>query len=135
MEFQTIQVALDQRSVLTVSLNRPEVRNAFNEGVIEELTQVFSIRARQPGIRAVVLRGEGSVFCGGRSQLVEEGRKLQLRGKSSRYPESGSIVRFDERVSEASGWGYSWRGYRRRSWARECLRYCLGNTRYALRFE
>jgi methylglutaconyl-CoA hydratase len=65
MGYQTLQTALDQRGVLTVTLNRPEVRNAFNDTVIAELTQVFSHDALQPTARAIVLRGEGPVFCAG----------------------------------------------------------------------
>jgi methylglutaconyl-CoA hydratase len=47
--------------VVRVSLNRPEVRNAFDDAMIAEITEVFS------GIsaRAVVFSGEGKVFCGG----------------------------------------------------------------------
>jgi methylglutaconyl-CoA hydratase len=49
--------------VVTVSLNRPEVRNAFNETLIAELTAF----ARGPldGVRVVILRGEGTHFCAG----------------------------------------------------------------------
>lgn len=52
-------------TVLEVALNRPEVRNAFNEVVIEELTHVFSNDVLKDDVRAVVLKGEGSVFCAG----------------------------------------------------------------------
>jgi len=52
-------------SVLVVTLNRPEVRNAFNETVIEELTQVFTQEVSKSDVRAIVLRGEGPVFCAG----------------------------------------------------------------------
>src|SRR6202012_3511680 len=62
MSHQTLQVSLDARGVLTVTLNRPEIRNAFNEIVIEELAKVFSHDAVQPGVKIVVLRGNGPVF-------------------------------------------------------------------------
>lgn len=65
MSYQVIQVSTDSRGVLTITLNRPEVRNAFNEHVIEELSRVFSEEARSPNVRAIVLRGEGQVFCAG----------------------------------------------------------------------
>src|SRR5439155_2452348 len=51
-----------------LTLNRPEVRNAFNEEVIAELTQwaaVTSEVAREGGLRAAVLAGAGKVFCAG----------------------------------------------------------------------
>src|SRR6187397_2900693 len=63
--YQTLKVTVDARGVLTDALNRPEVRNAFNEVVIDELTKVFGDEARRPETRAVVLRGEGPVFCAG----------------------------------------------------------------------
>ncbi len=51
--------------MLTVSLNRPDVRNAFNENVIVELARVFGIQALEPQVRVVVLKGEGPTFCAG----------------------------------------------------------------------
>lgn len=51
--------------ILHVFLNRPEVRNAFDETLIRELTACFrGIRASDP-FRVVCLRGEGQVFCAG----------------------------------------------------------------------
>ncbi len=54
-------------SVVQVILDRPEVHNAFNRKLIEELTAVFaSIEAQVPGeVRAVVLSGSGRTFCAG----------------------------------------------------------------------
>jgi methylglutaconyl-CoA hydratase len=44
-----------------VALNRPEVRNAFDETTIRELTEAFG----NVTARVVVLRGNGPVFCAG----------------------------------------------------------------------
>ncbi|MFQ3587374.1 MAG: enoyl-CoA hydratase-related protein [Fimbriimonadaceae bacterium] len=52
-----------QGSVLFVRLNRPDVRNAFNEELIAALTQTFASVGED--VRAVVLSGEGSAFCAG----------------------------------------------------------------------
>ena len=52
-------------AVQIVSLNRPEVHNAFNAEMIEELTQTFLGVSQDKSIRAVVLRGEGKSFCAG----------------------------------------------------------------------
>jgi methylglutaconyl-CoA hydratase len=54
-----------ERGVETVTLNRPEVRNAFNDEVIAELTAVFSELAKRPEVRCVVLAGNGPAFCAG----------------------------------------------------------------------
>jgi methylglutaconyl-CoA hydratase len=53
------------RGVTTVTLNRPEVRNAFNDEVIEELTAVFLELGKRPEVRCVVLAGNGPSFCAG----------------------------------------------------------------------
>ncbi|OFZ19701.1 MAG: hypothetical protein A2X94_16735 [Bdellovibrionales bacterium GWB1_55_8] len=63
--YQTLQVALDARGVLTVALTRPEIRNAFNEIMITELTRVCREEIPRPDVKAIVLRGEGAVFCAG----------------------------------------------------------------------
>jgi methylglutaconyl-CoA hydratase len=51
--------------VARVTLCRPEVRNAFNADVIEQLHAVFTRIRIADDVRAIVLAGEGSVFCGG----------------------------------------------------------------------
>jgi len=52
-------------NVARVTLNRPEVRNAFNEAVIAELTQAFAELGQDPTLRAIVLAAEGKAFCAG----------------------------------------------------------------------
>jgi methylglutaconyl-CoA hydratase len=56
-----------QRSghVARVYLNRPDVRNAFNEQAIAELTAAFQQLAAEPDLRAIVLSGHGKAFCAG----------------------------------------------------------------------
>ena len=51
--------------VATVTLNRPEVRNAFNDEVIAELTQAFTQLGQNDTVRAIVLAAEGTAFCAG----------------------------------------------------------------------
>jgi len=49
-----------------VTLNRPDVRNAFNAGMIAELTAWAAARSASPdGVRAVVIGGAGKSFCAG----------------------------------------------------------------------
>ncbi len=54
-------------AVCRVTLNRPEVRNAFNAALIEELRLAFEdVTSRGVGeVRAVVLAGAGEMFCAG----------------------------------------------------------------------
>jgi methylglutaconyl-CoA hydratase len=48
-----------------VTLNRPDVRNAFNEALIAELTSWASSVRDDPAVRVVVLSGAGKSFCAG----------------------------------------------------------------------
>ncbi|CAN5183687.1 enoyl-CoA hydratase/isomerase family protein [soil metagenome] len=51
--------------VARVYLNRPDVRNAFNEGVVAELGAAFTGFAADASLRAIVLGGHGKAFCAG----------------------------------------------------------------------
>lgn len=51
-------------SVVTVELQRPERRNALNSQLVEELREIFE-KVAADGVRAVVLTGQGTVFCAG----------------------------------------------------------------------
>ena len=64
MKYQTLQLAA-QHGVGVIWLNRPEVRNAFNETMIAELTRAFRAADADKSIRAVVLAGHGPAFCAG----------------------------------------------------------------------
>jgi methylglutaconyl-CoA hydratase len=48
-----------------VWLNRPQVRNAFNDDTIAELTRAFTAMAGDSAVRVVVLGGRGSAFSAG----------------------------------------------------------------------
>jgi len=64
MNYDTLTVALDHR-IAHVTLNRPELRNAFNEQSIAELALAFDELGRNELVRAIVLRANGSAFCAG----------------------------------------------------------------------
>ena len=51
--------------VATVTLNRPDVRNAFNDEVIAEVTEAFDALAGRDDVRCIVLTANGSAFCAG----------------------------------------------------------------------
>src|SRR5215510_15520726 len=64
MPYTTIEIHA-QHGVAVLWLNRPEVRNAFNEAMIAELAAAFEDLDADPSVRAVVLAGRGKVFCAG----------------------------------------------------------------------
>lgn len=81
--------------IITVGLNRPQVRNAFNEELIGELTQW----ARGPmpdGARVAVLRGEGKTFCAGAdltwmSKMVGYSREENVRDAAAMSDMFGAL--------------------------------------------
>ncbi|HYC77918.1 MAG TPA: enoyl-CoA hydratase-related protein [Planctomycetota bacterium] len=56
---------LKANGVARIVLARPEVRNAFDEATIAELTDAFRAAAADASLRAVVLSGDGPTFCAG----------------------------------------------------------------------
>jgi len=54
-----------QNAVATLTLNRPEIRNAFDDHMIQTLTQTLRSLQNDDSIKIVVLRGEGDHFCAG----------------------------------------------------------------------
>ena len=48
-----------------ITLNRPEVKNAFNAEMIQEITEMFTSINSEENIKAVILKGEGTAFCAG----------------------------------------------------------------------
>jgi methylglutaconyl-CoA hydratase len=61
----TLDIRRPSAHVAEVWLNRPEVRNAFNDGVIAELSAAFSAFAGDADLRVVLLAGHGKAFCAG----------------------------------------------------------------------
>lgn len=61
----TLDIRRPSPHLAEVWLNRPEVRNAFNDGVIAELTAAFTTLGADGDLRAIVLAGHGKAFCAG----------------------------------------------------------------------
>jgi enoyl-CoA hydratase/carnithine racemase len=51
--------------ICTVTLNRPQKRNALNAAMIAQLRAAFSRVAADPGVRVMIVRGMGPAFCSG----------------------------------------------------------------------
>ena len=63
--YETLLLGL-QDGVATVTLNRPEARNALNQTLVRELGEALAALGRDPGARVIVLRGAGDrAFCAG----------------------------------------------------------------------
>jgi methylglutaconyl-CoA hydratase len=62
--YETIDVAI-RNAIAIVTLDRPEVHNAFNEALIAELTATLRALGADAAVRVVVLVGAGPSFCAG----------------------------------------------------------------------
>lgn len=67
-----IDVEISSRGIATITLNRPERSNAFDQGMLNVLAQQVAERAADAATRIVVLRGAGKHFCAG-ADLVARG--------------------------------------------------------------
>ncbi|MEM9170377.1 MAG: enoyl-CoA hydratase/isomerase family protein [Pseudomonadota bacterium] len=65
MEDQVLRVTVDRRGVARLTMNRPTVRNAFDEELIGALCDAMGAIAGDSGVRVVVLTGAGGAFCAG----------------------------------------------------------------------
>jgi 2-(1,2-epoxy-1,2-dihydrophenyl)acetyl-CoA isomerase len=77
--YQTILTGLTE-GVCTITLNRPEVYNAFNEQMKKELNDALKDAERDPAARCLVIRGSGAkAFCSGQDLKEHSGAKRSLR--------------------------------------------------------
>lgn len=64
----------NEAGVTTITLNRPEKRNAMNEAVWTGLEGALADASRDPAVRVVVVTGAGGAFCSGQDLAVAEER-------------------------------------------------------------
>lgn len=66
--------------VLTITMNRPESYNAFNEQMKKELNDAFKESEKDASVRCIVLRGAGEkAFCSGQDLKEHQGSKRSLK--------------------------------------------------------
>lgn len=62
---ETLKIQKKDNGTLTITLNRPEIHNAFNDQMIAELTEQFQSANGDKSVQVIVLEGEGKSFCAG----------------------------------------------------------------------
>ena len=78
-----IPLIVDRRgSVLTLSLNNPSKKNALNSEIMGALFAAIEETKKYEELRAIVIRGEGSVFCSGADVKNWKPNQLQILLKS-----------------------------------------------------
>lgn len=86
---EPLSVATDDRGVMTLTLNRPQRHNAFDNCLIQDLTACLAEVAYRTDVRVVILTGSGKSFCSGadlewmrsmskytREENIEDARRL-----------------------------------------------------------
>jgi len=85
MALTTVTYALAD-GVATITLNRPESRNALNRAMCEDIIAATALAAGDASVRLVLVRGAGKVFCAGadlkerKDMSVDEVRSRRWRG-------------------------------------------------------
>ncbi|HEX8548201.1 MAG TPA: enoyl-CoA hydratase-related protein [Cytophagaceae bacterium] len=64
MTYKYITYTVNDR-IATITLNRPEKKNALNFGLISELKDALSQSERSEAVKVIILKGNGDVFCAG----------------------------------------------------------------------
>ncbi|MDR3533390.1 MAG: enoyl-CoA hydratase-related protein [Rhodopila sp.] len=73
-----VLLSTDARGVATVTLNRPEVGNAYNAAMLDALIQGLTDLAADPAVRCLVIRGAGKHF--------QAGADIRWLGEVAHYP-------------------------------------------------
>lgn len=64
-DYRTIRVSVDAEGIARLTLARPDVRNAINLDMVEEVAAALDALAADPAVRVLILSGEGKAFAGG----------------------------------------------------------------------
>lgn len=79
MTFETLQYDLNG-GVLTVTMNRPDVFNAFNEQMKKDMNDALKEAEKNPAVRCLVIRGAGEkAFCSGQDLKEHGASKRSLK--------------------------------------------------------
>ncbi len=72
--FQVLTYSVDDDRVCTITMNRPDKRNALSPQLVNELIVAIETAASDDRVRAIILTGAGGVFCsGGDLQAMQSG--------------------------------------------------------------
>jgi len=79
--FETLLVDVDEEGIAQVTVNRPEVLNALNKTVVDELGEVFELLASMDDVRAIVLCGGGerAFVAGADIPMMQDMNALEAR--------------------------------------------------------
>ncbi|MCW1428344.1 crotonase/enoyl-CoA hydratase family protein [Novosphingobium sp. JCM 18896] len=101
MDFETLRYEIDA-GVATITLARPEKLNAIDGHAVRELTTAFDRADRDDDVRAVILTGEGRVFCAG-ADMSRGDETFKAPDAASRTVPEGETVYQQQWAREPGG--------------------------------
>ena len=105
-EDQLIRTSLEE-GVFTLTLNRPDAMNAMNQAVGNRVRDALGVAARDPGVRVVVVTGEGRAFCAG-GDIRNLGKPDDLDPLAAKYGSdprwNGMEMRHERLIETATTW-------------------------------
>jgi enoyl-CoA hydratase/carnithine racemase len=90
MMYETIKCDVTDR-IMTITLNRPERLNAFNEQMREELIHAYDRADANDNVRAIIVTGEGRAFCAG-ADLGKGGGTFERDTPMEDHRDGGGLV-------------------------------------------
>lgn len=87
-----LQVALDDAGVLRLTLDRPEKRNALDDGMVAALIDAVEAAGKDEAVRAILITGSGDHFCGG-FDIVSRNDPVGRNQPGGQKPRAGSMQR------------------------------------------
>ena len=91
-------LATDGRGVATLTLNRPEIANAYDEDLLRAMTAALEMIATDDAVRALVIRGAGKHFQAGAD--INWLNRLSHKGPEENHAASIVTVRFSKTLNE-----------------------------------
>src|SRR5262249_17884569 len=72
-------------AVLTLTLNRPDARNALSNGMIADIQRALDTAAKDKSLRAIILAANGSAYCAGHDLKELTGHRCAYDKGADRY--------------------------------------------------
>ncbi|QHS62490.1 enoyl-CoA hydratase/isomerase family protein [Chitinophaga agri] len=82
--------------VATITLNRPEKRNALNGAIVGELRKAFSEAESDPEVKVIILKGAGEAFCAGAD--LEYLQQLQRNTREENLADSKELMQLMQQI-------------------------------------
>ncbi|MCW8891401.1 MAG: enoyl-CoA hydratase/isomerase family protein [Sedimenticola sp.] len=100
MAENSVTLDLDDRGVATLTINRPEIHNAFDDVLINRLLQALESVEVDPKVRLVVLRAEGKSFSAGAD--LNWMRRMADYSESENFKDAMVLASLMERLNNLS---------------------------------